>query len=342
MEFTPQEREVFGLHDGDILLSEASGSADEVGKAAIWTGAITPCCFQNTVIRFRPQAMRPRYALHLFNFFALTGTFARASRGVGIHHIGAQRFETLEVPLPPLPEQERIADRVDQLTSDLAAGVAALERVRKKLVRYRSAVLHAAVTGRLTAEWRKQHGPPKETGEQLLARILIERRALWEKRTLAKYQINDRSPPKNWERRYPEPATPTPQAAALPTGYACLPLQVEIFVLRNVLFVPLAHPFEARGILDGADEVLHRTNCFEHHHLFGRRSPRVRSQGGRLPFKHILKGLELGGQSLPLPRAAGVSDRGRDEPIALIPVGRDGTRKDDVRSLTFRTSAYQR
>jgi len=63
-----------------------------------------------------------------------------------------------QIPIPPAAEQVRIADRLDELFTDLSAGLAALERVKKKLKRYRSAVLHAAVTGRLTAEWRKSHG----------------------------------------------------------------------------------------------------------------------------------------------------------------------------------------
>src|SRR5690606_26412276 len=78
------------------------------------------------------------------------------------------RFADLKVKLAPFNEQARIADRIDELFTDLAAGVAALERVQKKLKRYRSALLHAAVTGRLTEAWRKEHGPPAETGKQLL------------------------------------------------------------------------------------------------------------------------------------------------------------------------------
>jgi type I restriction enzyme S subunit len=63
------------------------------------------------------------------------------------------------IPLPPAAEQVRIADRIDELFTDLSAGVAALERVNKKLKRYRSAVLHAAVTGKLTAPWRAEQQP---------------------------------------------------------------------------------------------------------------------------------------------------------------------------------------
>jgi type I restriction enzyme S subunit len=122
--------------------------------------------------------------------------------------------------LPPFAEQSRIADRIDELFTDLSAGVAALERVRKKLKRYRAAVLHAAVTGRLTAAWRKTHGPPAEPGDKLLARILVERRKQWEQRTLAKYTKSGRTPPKNWKTRYVEPAPPkADDLPELPKGW---------------------------------------------------------------------------------------------------------------------------
>ncbi len=56
MDFRPQERASYRLQPGDVLLSEASGSASAVGKPAIWNGDLEDCCFQNTVIRFRPKA----------------------------------------------------------------------------------------------------------------------------------------------------------------------------------------------------------------------------------------------------------------------------------------------
>jgi len=62
------------------------------------------------------------------------------------------KFEQLAdypFPLAPLPEQERIVSRIEELFSDLEAGVAALERVRAGLKRYKASVLKAAVEGRL-------------------------------------------------------------------------------------------------------------------------------------------------------------------------------------------------
>ena len=60
------------------------------------------------------------------------------------------------VRVPPKQEQHRIVAKIEELFSDLDAGVAALERAKAKLKRYRAAVLKAAVEGKLTEEWRKQ------------------------------------------------------------------------------------------------------------------------------------------------------------------------------------------
>ena len=102
MDFDPREREIFGLQNGDVLLTEASGSASQVGRAAIWRGDVEPCCYQNTVIRFRPRLSIPGYALIVFRHYAAAGVFGRIARGVGIQHLGASRFANLTFPLPPL------------------------------------------------------------------------------------------------------------------------------------------------------------------------------------------------------------------------------------------------
>jgi type I restriction enzyme S subunit len=84
MHFSPSEVEAFRLREGDILLAEASGSASEVGKPALWHSEIPDCCFQNTLLRVRSEHVNPRYLLWYFKWMALAGQFARGSRGVGI------------------------------------------------------------------------------------------------------------------------------------------------------------------------------------------------------------------------------------------------------------------
>lgn len=81
--------------------------------------------------------------------------------------------------LPPLAEQERIVEKIETLFVEIDKGEEALRAVRKLLARYRQAVLKAAVTGALTADWRATNGRPTETGQDLLTRILKHRRATW-------------------------------------------------------------------------------------------------------------------------------------------------------------------
>jgi restriction endonuclease S subunit len=209
MEFRPEELNVYRLQPGDVLLSEASGSASEVGKPALWNGEIEDCCFQNTVIRFRSSTVFPRFALHVFSHFARNGLFSRVSKGVGIHHLSADRFSALPFPVPPHAEQCRIVAKIEELFSDLDAGVVALERVRANLKRYRAAVLKAAVEGKLTEDWRAQH-PDTEPASVLLERILTERRCQWEKDQLAKFAQEGKQPPKGWQRAFIPSPLPDP------------------------------------------------------------------------------------------------------------------------------------
>lgn len=121
--------------------------------------------------------------------------------------------------LPPAPEQLRIAEALDELLSDLDAGVTALQHAKTKLALYRASVLKAAVDGTLTAEWREAH-PHVESASELLARILVERRRKWEDEQLRKFEEAGRKPPKNWKAKYREPVGPeTARLRSIPKGW---------------------------------------------------------------------------------------------------------------------------
>lgn len=183
MDFTAREQETYRLRRGDILLSEASGSASEVGKPAVWQDEVPGACFQNTVIRVR--ATDPRDVPYLYWSFvndALNGNFAEQSRGTGIHHLGGKKMEDWPMAIPPLAEQRRIITAIETQFTRLAEAVPALHRVQQNLKRARASVLKAAVEGRLVptqAALARSDGRVYETGSALLDRILTERRARW-------------------------------------------------------------------------------------------------------------------------------------------------------------------
>ena len=118
----------------------------------------------------------------------------------------------LLVPIAPLDQQKRIVAEIEKQFSRLDEGIDNLKRVQANLKRYKAAVLKAAVEGRLVeteAEIARREGRDFETGEQLLQRILQERRCKWEETELAKMQARGK-PPKNdkWKQKYKEPAAP--------------------------------------------------------------------------------------------------------------------------------------
>ncbi len=124
------------------------------------------------------------------------------------------RFFTLQVPVAPPAEQRRIVAKIEELLSDLDAGVAALTRVKANLKRYRASVLKAAIEGRLTAAWRKRN-PATEPAVELLERILSEYRSKWEQNPLLKRAGVGKASRRGSRGAYSSAALPVGQALAV-------------------------------------------------------------------------------------------------------------------------------
>jgi type I restriction enzyme S subunit len=73
------------------------------------------------------------------------------------------------VPLPPLPEQLRIVDKIRQVISGVSACERRLNHVRFVLTRFRKAILSAACFGKLTEDWRSQHEMTDRTAASVVA-----------------------------------------------------------------------------------------------------------------------------------------------------------------------------
>ena len=78
---------------------------------------------------------------------------------------------------PPLPEQRRIVERIDEPFSEIAEGEAALGEARKGLDLFRRALLKAAVIGELTRDWRAVN-KPAETDARYCRGIEVEETAI--------------------------------------------------------------------------------------------------------------------------------------------------------------------
>ena len=170
------------------------------------------------------QALANALLMHLLSSSDLVAYASANSAGVNLPRISAKRLAEYRFRLAPLPEQHRIVAKIESLFARLDEGVAALKRAQANLERYRASVLKAAVEGRLTERWRREN-PPEETGEELLGRILAERRKRWEAEQLAKFEAKGRNPPRNWKVKYKEPVAPdTNELPGLPEGWCWVTL----------------------------------------------------------------------------------------------------------------------
>ncbi|MCA2716242.1 MAG: restriction endonuclease subunit S [Microcystis sp. M169S2] len=149
MEFTPSEQERYRLKYGDIILSEASGSSEQVGKPAMWKNQIKNCCFQNTVIRLRPICISSEYLLNLFLSYYRNGVFSQVASGVGINHLSANKFSLITVAIAPMQEQTKIVQEIESRLSVCDQLEATLTENLNKAEALRQSILKRAFEGKL-------------------------------------------------------------------------------------------------------------------------------------------------------------------------------------------------
>ena len=185
---------------GTVLFS----SRAPVGYVAI---AANPVC---TNQGFKSFVLKTKDILPDYLYWWLKGSKELAeslASGTTFLELSGAKAKQLPIPIAPPEQQRRIVAEIEKQFSRLDEAVANLKRVKVNLKRYKAAVLKAAVEGKLTEEWRKQH-PNVEPAGKLLERILTDRRAKW-----------------NGKGKYKEPFEPdTTGFPLLPEGWIWAPL----------------------------------------------------------------------------------------------------------------------
>ena len=77
------------------------------------------------------------------------------------------RIESLTFPLPPLSEQQRIVERIEELFAKLDEAKERLQEVADSFAVRKAAILHKAFTGELTKQWRCENGVSDESWEDV-------------------------------------------------------------------------------------------------------------------------------------------------------------------------------
>jgi type I restriction enzyme S subunit len=127
MDFDPQDREVFRLEYGDLLICEGG----EPGRAAVWRGELTECYYQKALHRARPRRdlAVPEFLAWLLWFLAHHGSLDDNVTSATIAHLTREKLSAMCVPLPPLALQRTFATRVAAIGRLKAAHWASLAKL---------------------------------------------------------------------------------------------------------------------------------------------------------------------------------------------------------------------
>lgn len=162
--------------EGDVLFAKITPCMEN-GKMTVVPKLTNGLGFGSTEFHvLRPhEGIDPRYVY----YFVSSQNFRREAAHQMTGAVGQKRvtqffLEEASIPVPLLEDQRRIVAEIEKQFSRLDEAVASLKRTKANLKRYK-----AAVEGKLTEDWRKQH-PNVEPTSKLLECILAERRAKWD------------------------------------------------------------------------------------------------------------------------------------------------------------------
>jgi len=143
----------------DILMSMAN-SSNLVGKVCI-NDSDSAACFGAFLAAIRCNEINFKYVYHFLRSADTQAKLrASASQTVNIANISVNELEKLEIPLPPLAEQERIALALDLQLSQTDAIKARITSVSMLLSKFRQSVLASSLSGQLTRTWRRENPLP--------------------------------------------------------------------------------------------------------------------------------------------------------------------------------------
>ena len=147
------------FQEEDIVFAKITPCMEN-GKMAVARGLRNMIGFGSS--EFHVVRLHESIPRDFFFYFLVRGDFRKDAERKMTGSAGQRRVPTTyikeaTVPLPPLSEQRRIVEKIEELFTKLDAGVRSLEQAREQLKSYRRSVLKAAVEGELSREWREAH-----------------------------------------------------------------------------------------------------------------------------------------------------------------------------------------
>jgi len=153
-ECEPVEQEKYRLREGDIVFARTGATT---GKSYLITDSPRNAMFASYLIRVRPNnRVLPAYLAHFFHAPDYWEQVSRSSSGSAQPGVNATKLKNLSIPVPPLPEQERIVAILDEAFAAIATATANTEKnlanARELFEGYQQSVFQ-----RRTFTWPEHH-----------------------------------------------------------------------------------------------------------------------------------------------------------------------------------------
>lgn len=142
----PSDIQQYGIEAGDLLVCEGG----EVGRTGIVTSPPKQCIIQNALHRVRAKKSNElRFLLYVLYAVSSSTWLDVLCNKATIAHFTREKFADLKIPVPPHPEQRLIVTFLDRETGCIDTLTAKLSESISKLHEYRTALISAAVTGKI-------------------------------------------------------------------------------------------------------------------------------------------------------------------------------------------------
>jgi len=161
------------VESGDVLLNITGAS---IGRVSIAPQDMSGARVNQHVCIIRPRDTVLSYFLAAYlSAPQIQDAIAIGNYGVTREALTKSQVLEIPVPVPDLPEQEAIVSRLGSIGTKRLSALAHTAVARRAIERFRQAILAAACSGRLTADWRDAN-PDVRSVDQALAKLPSRKR----------------------------------------------------------------------------------------------------------------------------------------------------------------------
>lgn len=152
------------LHTGDTVFSLVRPYLKNIAYIDV---QLSDCIASTGFFVCTPNtALNDKYLYRLMVSSYVVDGLNKHMKGDNSPSIRKDDIENYPFPLPPLSEQQRIVERIEELFAKLDEAKERLQEVADSFAVRKAAILHKAFTGELTKQWRCENGVSDESWEE--------------------------------------------------------------------------------------------------------------------------------------------------------------------------------